>query len=67
MWLLIHSEEYIKEKLQIHLKLSPHQGPPMLVCQAPVSSVVSPDALTTFICTGTKIPMRKSKSDNFMY
>lgn len=47
MWLLIFSEQYIKEKWQIHRKLSTRQGPQMLVPQASVSFFVSLAALTT--------------------
>lgn len=52
MWLLIPLEQYIKDKLQILMELSTHQGPHMLLSQASVSFSVSLNTLTTYIHTG---------------
>lgn len=51
MWLLILSEQYIKEKLQLHMKLSTHQRLHLPISQASVSFFVSLNALTAYIYT----------------
>lgn len=64
MWLLIPSEQYIKEKLQIHMKLSTHQRPHVLISQASVSFFVSLNALTTYIYTDYYVQRRLQEKAN---